>query len=128
MKRSTIAILGLSAVLIATNVFWLYKMVDAGISYTYLQTSYEDARGTALQAMALLPEVASQSTTRQAAIDAVQRVQPEAMPFDKDGFVWVGDDHQKSKCPRKYTEHLQGLPVGIFCTPFFTVLYTNVNG
>jgi len=91
MKLSTIAILGLSAGLIATNVFWLYKMVDAGISYTYLQTSYNDARGTALQALALLPEVARQSTTRQAAIDVVQRVQPGSMLFEKDGFVWVGD-------------------------------------
>ncbi len=91
MKRSTIAILALSAALVATNMFWLYKLVDAGISYTYLQTSYDDARGTALQALALLPEVARQSTNREAAIDAVQRVQPQAMPFEKDGFVWVGD-------------------------------------
>lgn len=91
MKNTTIAILALTALLIATNMFWLYKMVDAGISYTHLRTSYEDARGTALQALALLPEVASQSTSRQAAIDVVQRVQPEAMAFEKDGFVWVGD-------------------------------------
>ena len=90
MKRSTIAILSLSGLLVATNAFWLYKMVDAGISYTYLQSSYENARGTALQALALLPEVSSESTSRQAAIDAVQRIQPESMPFEKDGFVWVG--------------------------------------
>ena len=91
MKRSTIAILSLSGLLVGTNAFWLYKMVDAGISYTYLQSSYDGARGTALQALALLPEVASQSTSRQAAIDAVQRIQPEATPFEKDGFVWVGN-------------------------------------
>lgn len=91
MKLSTIAILGLSGALVATNIFWLYKMVDAGISYTYLQDSYNHARGTALQALALLPEVARQSTTRQAAIDAVLGVRPDAMPFEKDGFTWVGD-------------------------------------
>ncbi len=91
MKRSTIAILGLSVLLVASNVFWVYAFIDASVTYTYLQNSFENARGTALQALALLPEVARSSATRESAIEAARRVQPDSEPFEKEGFVWVGD-------------------------------------
>jgi hypothetical protein len=77
--------------LVVSNVFWAYKLLDAGVSYTYLHNSYEDARGLALQALAILPEVASASVTRQRVIDAAIRARPGSDPFEKEGLVWVGD-------------------------------------
>ena len=91
MKRTTIAIVLLSVVLVGSNLFWVYTVLDGAVSYTYLQVSYEDARGTARQALAVLSEVARGNATRQSVIDAAVRAQPDADPFEKEGFVWVGD-------------------------------------
>jgi len=91
MKRSTIAIIGLSVLLVASNLFWVYVVLDGGVSYTYLQSSYDNARGTALQAIAVAGEVARGAATRQSVIDAAAQAQPGVDPFEKEGFVWVGD-------------------------------------
>lgn len=91
MKRSTMTIVGLSILLVTSNLYWAYRLLDAGVSYTYLQSSYDDARGTALQALALLPEVARPDATPQKLIAAANRIQPNAEAFEKEGFVWVGE-------------------------------------
>jgi hypothetical protein len=91
MKRSTVAITVLVALLVASNAFWAYVVLDGGISYTYLLSSYDRARGTALQALAVSREVGRADATRQSVIDAALQVQPDARPFEKEGFVWVGD-------------------------------------
>ncbi len=93
MKRSTVAIAGLSTLLVASNVFWAYVVLDGGVSYTYLKTSYDTARTTAIQAIAVSAEVARENATRQSVIDAAAHAQgaPGAEPFEKEGFVWVGD-------------------------------------
>jgi hypothetical protein len=91
MKRSTVAIAGLSFLVVASNLFWAYVVLDGGVSYTYLQSSCDVARGTALQAIAVAAEVARDSATKQSVIDAAAQIQPGVDPFEKEGFVWVGD-------------------------------------
>jgi hypothetical protein len=91
MKPSTGAIVGLSVLLVASNLFWVYTVLDGGVSFTYLQSSYDNARGTALQAIAVSAEVARSTATRQSVIDAAAQIQPGVDPFEKEGFVWVGD-------------------------------------
>src|SRR5262245_10480966 len=91
MKRSTLAIVGLSVLLVASNLFWAYVVLDGGISYTYLKNSYDNARNTALQAIAVSAEVARDTATKQSVIDAAAQIQPGVDSFEKDGFVWVGD-------------------------------------
>ena len=91
MTRSTIAIAVLSALLVGSNLVWAYVVLDGGVSYTYLQSSYDIARSTALQAIAVSAEVARDTATKQSVIDAAARFQPGVDPFEKEGFVWVGD-------------------------------------
>ncbi len=95
MKRTTVAIVLLSAFLVGSNLFWaytvLYTVLDGGVSYTYLQDSYQEARGTALQAIAVISEVSRDTATRQSVVDAAIRAQPGAEPFEKEGFIWVGN-------------------------------------
>ena len=90
MPRSPIAIMGLIAALLGSNAAWLYASLNAGVSYTYLEDSYRTARQTALQAVSLLPEVARPQATRESIIAAALRGQ-KGEPFDKEGYVWVGE-------------------------------------
>ena len=90
MKSSTTAVVALAILLVLSNIFWAYRLLDAGISYTYLESSFETANNAALQALAILPEVASPSVTRQSIIDAAIRARPGSDVFEKEGFVWVG--------------------------------------
>jgi hypothetical protein len=91
MKRSTVVIAGLFALLVGSNALWLYALVDAGVSHSYLQSSHATARATAVQALGLLPEVARPGISRQDLIEAAQRMRPGSEAYEKEGFVWIGD-------------------------------------
>jgi hypothetical protein len=90
MRKSTVAIVGLTVALVASNAFWLYTSIDAGISHTYLDDSYRHARDSAQQALALLPLAARADSTKDSLVDAVLRIDHKTPPFEKDGFTWVG--------------------------------------
>ena len=80
----------LSILLVLSNGLWAYLVLDGGIRYTHLESSYHNAREVALQALAVLPEAASPSSTRQSVLEAAASATPKADSFEKDGFVWVG--------------------------------------
>jgi hypothetical protein len=92
VKRSSVAIVILAIALIGSNAFWAYRTLDNGISLTHLEVSYQEARAIALQAMAVIPAAASLGATREGIIAAAQRADRHQLePFEKDGFLWVGD-------------------------------------
>jgi len=91
MKRSTVVITLLSIALIGSNLVWAYRMVDSAVSYSYLEDSYNQARRTAMQAIAVISAASHDSATRQSVIDAASRAGSDAQVFEKDGFVWAGD-------------------------------------
>lgn len=91
MRKSTITIIALSSALVLTNVLWAYRLVDAAVSYTYLQDSYRHAQAAAEQALVLLPEVGRTTATKQSIIDAAVHAAPGYDPFEKDGYLWVGE-------------------------------------
>jgi hypothetical protein len=70
MKRSSLAIVGLSVALVVSSTVWLHEWLDAAVSYSYLEDSYRHARGTAMQALALLPEVARAGATKGSVLGA----------------------------------------------------------
>lgn len=90
MKRSSLAIAGLGVALAVSNAAWLYAWVNAAVGHSYLEDSYTSARGTAKQALALLPEVARPGATKESVIAAASRG-VESGRFEKDGFTWLGD-------------------------------------
>jgi hypothetical protein len=89
MKSSTKVILGLSLALLGTNVFWAYRLFDAGISYTYQQASLEDAQQALAQSVAVVRTL-TPAGNRSQIISAAQSAWASGEPFEKDGFLWVG--------------------------------------
>ena len=90
MRKTTLALIGLSAALVITNAAWLYVLVDAGVSYSYLEDSYRHARNTAIQAVALLPVVAQPGAAKEHVVAAAMRGQAASDVFEKDGLIWIG--------------------------------------
>jgi hypothetical protein len=88
MKKSTLA---LSAALVVTNAAWLYAFIDAGVSYSYLADSYDHAKATATQAIALLPVVAKPGVSRTSVLAVARQGRQADDVFEKDGMTWIGD-------------------------------------
>jgi hypothetical protein len=89
MSRSTAAIIVLAIALLVSNAWWLYVLVDAGVTRTYLDASLEEHKQALDQTLALLPVVARPGVSRTDVISAARHPDLKIPPFDKDGFVWV---------------------------------------
>lgn len=88
MKRSSIAIAVLAAALVASNVWWAYLAIDRGISRAYLQATYDTDSALLKQALAVLAKPAA---SKAEILAAVRGSTASGQPYDKDGFVWVGE-------------------------------------
>ena len=63
MKKPRFVIVALAGALVLSNAFWLYRLLDAGITYTYMQVDREDSKRALQQTLKLLPLVASGNAT-----------------------------------------------------------------
>jgi len=90
MSKPKLTIIGLVVVLVASNAWWAYRLLDAGISQTYLGASLEDNKEALNQTLVLLPVVAQAGISRVKIISAARPAGDSVAPFEKDGFVWVG--------------------------------------
>ena len=83
-----ILIILLGILLIATNAFWYYTSIDAGVTLSYNEHQIHELEETRKQLMALLPEV-SIHVSRQDIIEAASK-HTDQQVFEKDGCTWVG--------------------------------------
>lgn len=90
MKKSAIAIAVLSIALIGTNTWWAFKMLDAGISYTYQGVSLEDNQQALHQALAIIKVSAAAGASREQIVSAARGTRSNDEIFEKDGYLWVG--------------------------------------
>lgn len=90
MTRTKGALVLLVVALIASNAWWGYRVLDAGVSLTYLGVSLDDNREALAQTLALLPVVAKAGVSRAEVVAAAGGADPSAQAFEKDGFLWVG--------------------------------------
>lgn len=90
MTKHRLAIVALLIVLFATNVWWAYRMIDSGITHTYLKASFETTNELLSQSLAILPVVARHGAKRSDIIKAARVPNDSTEPFEKDGYVWVG--------------------------------------
>jgi hypothetical protein len=90
MKRTSVAIAVLGAALVASNAWWAYKSVDRGISATYLDASYTTNTTLMQQALAVL-SLTVQHNFKKSDVIAAAQAHSNVPPFEKDGYVWVGD-------------------------------------
>jgi hypothetical protein len=90
MKRSRFVILTLIAVLVASNGWWAYSSIDAGVSYTDLGESERVAAEGLKEAMAVINAQALPDAGRDQIIDAAKRAGDVSSVYEKGGYVWVG--------------------------------------
>ncbi len=65
-------------------------MLDAGVTQTYMSASLDTTTELLDQTLAVLPVVARPDATRQDIINAARVKNDHVGPFEKDGYVWVG--------------------------------------
>lgn len=90
MRRTTIAITLLAIALVITNAWWAYRLLDAGVSYTYQGESLEENQQALSQALAIIKVLGANNASREQIVQAAQAAWPSTEPFEKDGYLWVG--------------------------------------
>ncbi|MGZ5801623.1 MAG: hypothetical protein ACXWJZ_13430 [Burkholderiaceae bacterium] len=90
MKRTTVAISLLTIALVVTNAWWAYRLLDAGVSYTYQGVSLEENQQALSQALAIIKVLGTDKASREQVIQAAQNAWSSTKPFEKDGYMWVG--------------------------------------
>jgi hypothetical protein len=89
MSKRTVTIILLAVTLVATNVWWLYRTIDFGITHTYAMDSCDAAARELAQLKAMLPVIVRPHSTRDDIV-AAARLDPKDEPFEKNGAVWIG--------------------------------------
>ena len=84
--KITIAIL--SVLLLASNAFWVYKVMDTGVTLSYGDQQTYELEETKKQLMATFPVVAKNATKEE--IVAAASKFTDLKVFEKDGCTWVG--------------------------------------
>lgn len=90
MRAAKFAIVFLLLALIASNAFWLYLAVDAGVSRSYREVVLRDYREALSQALAILPIAAAPGATPERVVAAAAAAVDATDSFEKEGFIWVG--------------------------------------
>jgi hypothetical protein len=90
VSKTAIAIVALSLTLVASNLWWAYRMLDAGITQTYARASQETTSELLAQTLAILPVVVKAGVTRNEVISAARVPNDQTEPYEKEGYVWVG--------------------------------------
>nr|CAS02450.1 putative integron gene cassette protein [uncultured bacterium]CAS02483.1 putative integron gene cassette protein [uncultured bacterium] len=90
MKIPTIIISLLVVALVATNTWWAFRLLDAGVSYTHQSQSLEENQQALSQALAIAEALGTSEVTRARLIEAAQEAWGPTEPFEKDGYLWVG--------------------------------------
>ena len=83
-----IAILG--AALVLSNIAWAFNAFDVGISRSYERASYNVDSDALTRALAVIPVVAKQPSSKEEIIRAAQRKGDSVDVFEKDGVTWIG--------------------------------------
>lgn len=90
MKRSTIVISLLAVALAASNAWWAYQFLDAGVSYTYQGASLEESQQALSQTLGIIEVTRSGDASRDQVVAAANKAWSSGEPFEKDGYLWVG--------------------------------------
>jgi hypothetical protein len=91
MRRTTLAIVLLSVSLVASSLWWLYGVIDSGITASYLRENLDRHHLALGQALAVAPVAARVSATREEVLQAARAASADDQGFVKEGFVWVGE-------------------------------------
>jgi uncharacterized membrane protein len=88
--KSKLVISVLSVLLIGSNAWWAYAILDNGISYTHLKSSYEDMSELSEQLNAVVQLLTKSSPTKSDVLAAATRSSKTTMSYEKLGYTWIG--------------------------------------
>jgi len=83
-----ITIVILSALLLASNTYWLCQVIDSGVTLSYRDQQTYELEETRKQLMATFPEVAKHVTKNEIVAAASKYTEQEG--YEKEGCTWVG--------------------------------------
>lgn len=89
MKKSRLIIFLLSLSLVLSNAWWSYQTLDLGLSYHYLQESFQLKSAQLTQTLSMLPVVANPDASKDDVISSARLRDRKTTPYEKEGFVWV---------------------------------------
>jgi hypothetical protein len=90
MTRFKLVVAVLAGLLVATNVWWAYRALDAGVTLTYLRASYDTSETQLATARAVIDALLQEGASRESIIRAAKAASKDAEPYEKNGAVWVG--------------------------------------
>jgi hypothetical protein len=91
LKRSSIVIAVLAAALVVSNIAWAFNAFDVAISRSYERASYDVESDALTRALAVIPVVAKERSSKEEIIGAARRKDDSADVFEKDGLTWIGN-------------------------------------
>jgi hypothetical protein len=90
MRRSTIVICLLILGLVVSNLWWFGLLLDAGITATYRDDSFDRHHRALGELLAVVPAAVDPAATRESVLGVAREAAGDETLFDKEGFVWVG--------------------------------------
>lgn len=90
MARTTIGFVTLATLLVVTNLWWAFQLLDSGVTQTHIGVSLNDNQIALSQTIAVAKEATRPGSTRESIVAAAMQGQGEINPFEKDGYLWVG--------------------------------------
>ena len=90
MNKTKITIIVLVATFVLSNAWLAFRLLDAGVTISYMQVSLDDNKKALGQTLALLPVVAQPGVTREDILSTAKLGSDKFDSFEKDGFLWIG--------------------------------------
>ena len=90
MKNSVIIIILLTVFLVGSNAWWVYRLMDAGVSYTYQGVSLEENQQALAQSLEIIKALTPSNVSHEKIVAAAQKPWDSTEPLEKEGYLWVG--------------------------------------
>ena len=90
MRPSTITIWVLVLALVISNLWWFGLLLDAGITATYRDDSFDRHHQALAELLAVVPAATDPEATRESVLKVARDASGNRESFEKEGFVWVG--------------------------------------
>ncbi|QEX18236.1 hypothetical protein FRZ44_35410 [Hypericibacter terrae] len=74
--------------LVGSNLFWIYNMVDLGVTYSYQQDALDGYKSNA-ETLARITQALAPNLSRDEFLALTHRLYADADILDKDGAIWV---------------------------------------
>lgn len=89
-QKSHVLTVALLVALVASNGYWIFRIVDKSITDAYASQSSEATEEALKQALSILPIASRVDSTSDQVIEAAKMAAQSRYTFEKDGFIWVG--------------------------------------